>query len=73
MYSELTAMRTRTPFIDAFRKQQDQAKESASPAAAAVVVPEEKVEKVERDLSPKTMADSFHRVVSASGSQNELR
>jgi len=45
-------MRTRTPFIEAFRKQnQDQ------PAAPAGVKP------VKRDLTPKTMADSFHKVV----------
>jgi hypothetical protein len=54
VYRELTAMRTRTPFIEAFRKQQEDANGS-KPVST---------EKVERDMSPKTMSDSFHRVVS---------
>jgi acyl-coenzyme A thioesterase 9 len=52
VYSELTAMRTRTPFIEAFKKQQN-----GEPAS----VP--RTEKVERDLRPKTMSDSYHSVV----------
>ncbi|PSS20453.1 hypothetical protein M430DRAFT_138952 [Amorphotheca resinae ATCC 22711] len=53
VYRELTAMRTRTPFIEAFRKQQEDANGS-KPVST---------EKVERDRSPKTMSDSFHRVI----------
>lgn len=53
VYRELTAMRTRTPFIDAFRKQQE----------AGSTAKHEPTERVERDLSPKSMSDSFTRVV----------
>jgi len=52
VYTELTAMRTRTPFIEAFKKQQEN--KLAKPVST---------EKVERDLSPKSMSDSFHKVV----------
>ena len=45
-------MRTRTPFIEAFKKQQEN--KLAKPVST---------EKVERDLSPKSMSDSFHKVV----------
>lgn len=55
VYKELTAMRTRIPFIDAFRKQQ-QDKTNTIPILAEIVA--------KRDPSPKSMADSFHRVVS---------
>src|ERR1039457_6187499 len=54
VYQELTAMRTRTPFIEAFRKQQDEKNKK-------VHVP---AEQMHRDLMPRTMADSYHRVVS---------
>lgn len=49
-------MRTSTPFIEAFRKQQS--------APEVVPLPSVPVEKIERDLSPKTMSDSYHRTVS---------
>jgi len=52
VYRELTAMRTRTPFIEAFRKQQEN--KLAKPIST---------DNVERDLSPKSMSDSFHKVV----------
>lgn len=66
VYSELTAMRTRTPFIEAFKRQQDQAKENVATSEAGVSEGEKIGEKkIERDLSPKTMADSYHRVVSS--------
>lgn len=56
VYQELTAMRTRTPFIEAFRKQQEpQGQKDAALASS---------EKVERDLSPKSMSESYHKVVS---------
>jgi len=53
VFTELTAMRTRTPFIEAFNKQQEN--KLAKPVST---------EDVERDLSPKSMSDSFHKVVS---------
>jgi acyl-coenzyme A thioesterase 9 len=46
-------MRTRIPFIEAFRKQQENAH----------TLKPESTEKVERDLSPKSMSHSYHRVV----------
>jgi acyl-coenzyme A thioesterase 9 len=52
VYRELTAMRTRTPFIEAFRKQKEG---KGSPPIST--------DKVQRDLSPKTMSDSYTRVV----------
>jgi hypothetical protein len=52
VYQELTAMRTRTPFIEAFREQQK-----------GLVKAPISTENVERDLSPKSMSDSYHRVV----------
>jgi acyl-coenzyme A thioesterase 9 len=45
-------MRTRTPFIEAFRKQQ--VNKLAKPVSTDIV---------ERDLSPKSMSDSYHKVV----------
>jgi hypothetical protein len=47
-------MRTRMPFIEALRKQQQEAGD-LKPVSSF---------EVERDLSPKSMADSYHRVVS---------
>ncbi|KAH8687813.1 hypothetical protein BGZ60DRAFT_522455 [Tricladium varicosporioides] len=55
VYQELTAMRTRTPFIEAFKKQQDpQGRKDAAPVPS---------EKVERDVSPKFMSESYHKVI----------
>jgi hypothetical protein len=53
-------MRTRTPFIEAFKKKQrerdaDAGVQPTSDAAAPAIV---------RDLKPKTMSDSYHQVVS---------
>jgi acyl-coenzyme A thioesterase 9 len=61
VYSELTAMRTRTPFIEAFRKQQEERNGAANAATGGIKTsrPEVKL-----DLSPKTMSESYHRVVS---------
>lgn len=53
VFRELTEMRTRVPFIEAFKKQQDET--SKSPPVPA--------EKVERDLAPKTMSDSYTKIV----------
>jgi acyl-coenzyme A thioesterase 9 len=46
-------MRTRVPFIEAFKKQQDETSKS----------PPVSTEKVERDLTPKTMSDSYTKIV----------
>jgi acyl-coenzyme A thioesterase 9 len=54
VYRELTAMRTRVPFIEAFRKQQNGTSKTQLGAT----------ETVERDLTPKTMSDSYTRIVS---------
>lgn len=56
VFSELTAMRTRIPFIEAFKKQQEE-KKAGGPEPQST-------DKPQRDLSPKTMADSHHQVVS---------
>ena len=56
VYKDLTNMRVRTPWVEAWRKKQeeekDPSKETTMPATPA-----------ERDLKPKRMSDSFHRVV----------
>lgn len=53
VYNELTEMRVRTPWIEALRKQKEQgvelSRKSNTPA--------------DRDLTPRKMSDSFHRVV----------
>jgi hypothetical protein len=59
VYSELTAMRTRTPFIEAFRKEQE-SKSNAHSASSAHILRSEPAP----SLSPKSMSDSYHRVVS---------
>jgi len=58
VYSELTAMRTRTPFIEALRKEQERksSAQSASPAHESRPEPAP-------SLLPKSMSDSYHRVV----------
>ena len=55
VYHELTAMRVRTPWIEAFRKQQAEGSTEgriASPATAA-----------KQENLPKKMSDSYHRIV----------
>ena len=58
VYRDLTDMRVRTPWIDALRRKRedgvDQTKELSTPTTPS-----------NRDLKPKRMSDSFHRVVSA--------
>jgi acyl-coenzyme A thioesterase 9 len=49
-------MRVRTPWVEAFRKQQAEGKPSGAPSGRPEV-PEN------RDLSPKRMSDSYHSVV----------
>jgi len=51
-------MRTRTPFIDAFRKQQQEKNTSPNLSSSSSAKPTPTP-----DLSPKTMTDSYHRVV----------
>lgn len=56
VYKDLTSMRVRTPWIEALRKQReegiDPTKSSSNPATPP-----------NRDLMPKKMSDSYHRVV----------
>ncbi|KAE8452879.1 hypothetical protein EG329_013151 [Mollisiaceae sp. DMI_Dod_QoI] len=52
VYRELTAMRTRVPFIEAFRKQNEGA--TTSPTSTS---------KIARDLSPKSMSDSHTSII----------
>ena len=58
VYQELTAMRVKTPFIEALRKQQEN-----------MVYPTENSSiqstSMDRDLSPKKMSESHHKVVRA--------
>jgi hypothetical protein len=55
VYQELTAMRTRMPFIEALRAQQENKDASNKPSTS---------DKASRDLTPKSMEDSYVRVVS---------
>ncbi|KAL8681704.1 MAG: hypothetical protein Q9186_002221 [Xanthomendoza sp. 1 TL-2023] len=56
VFKELTEMRVRTPWIEALRKKEedgiDPTKKSSIPATPS-----------DRDLTPKSMSDSYHRVV----------
>lgn len=56
MFRELTSMRVRTPWVEAFRKQQKQGKEPGKPSGKSEVPKD-------RDLKPKHMSDSYHSVV----------
>jgi acyl-coenzyme A thioesterase 9 len=49
-------MRVRTPWVEAFRKQQKDGKQPGE-ASGKLQVPKD------RDLSPKRMSDSYHSVV----------
>jgi acyl-coenzyme A thioesterase 9 len=60
VFKGLTAMRTKIPFIEAFKRQQEAAKLPAQD------VPQEPRKPV--DLSPKRMSDSYHKVVSLESS-----
>ena len=66
MYRELTAMRTATPFIDAFRAEQLR-KEGKAPEKKEDDKPLEPV-----DTTPKRMSDSYHSVVSQLKCANAL-
>ncbi|KAH8811885.1 acyl-coenzyme A thioesterase 9 [Xylogone sp. PMI_703] len=52
VYRELTAMRIQTPYIEALRKRQEGKDEKPI-----------STESVSRDLTPKSMKDSYHRVI----------
>lgn len=59
VYSELTAMRTRTPFIEALRKEQERQNNADLSSPDHASMPDQAP-----SLSPKSMSDSYHRVVS---------
>ena len=56
VYQELTAMRVKTPYIEALRKQQEDGEYTAKNSGESSKPPD-------RDLSPKKMSDSYHKVV----------
>lgn len=59
VYQDLTNMRVRTPWVEALREQREKAidptEKSSTPATPS-----------DRDLNPKKMSDSFHRVARTS-------
>lgn len=57
VFRGLTDGRLPTPWIEAFRKQQQQQHEAEKGTAAHDARPKE------RDLSPRRMSDSYHRVI----------
>jgi acyl-coenzyme A thioesterase 9 len=56
VYAELTSMRVKTPWIEALRKKQEEGYDPTRKSNKPETPPD-------RDLSPKSMADSYHRVV----------
>ena len=56
VYHELTSMRVKTPFLEALRRQREEGHDSRNVSDKPATPPG-------RDLSPKKMADSYHRVV----------
>ncbi|KAF2673716.1 Thioesterase/thiol ester dehydrase-isomerase [Microthyrium microscopicum] len=58
VFKELTAMRVPTPWIDALRERQSKEKEHGAGATASATGPVK-----ETTLTPKTMSDSFTKVV----------
>lgn len=56
VFRELTAQRLQTPWVEALRKQQEESK-SGTEKPATPQVPKQ------RDLTPKRMDDSYHKVV----------
>lgn len=51
-------MRVRTPWIEALRKQREEGSDPTRTSSKPATPPD-------RDLTPKKMSDSFHRVVRA--------
>ena len=56
VYKALTEMRVKTPWIEALRKQR---KQGSDP----ITTSDTSAEAAERDLRPKKMSESYHRVV----------
>lgn len=56
VYRDLTNMRVRTPWIEALRQQKEE-RNDLTRKSETLVAP------ARRDLTPKKMSDSFHRVV----------
>ena len=56
VYKDLTSMRVRTPWIEALRKQRDEGIDPTKKPNTPTTPPD-------RDLTPKKMSDSYHRVV----------
>ena len=63
VYNALTEMRVRTPWIEALRKQREDNGNGKDKSNIRVTPPG-------RDLTPKKMCDSYHRVVSTFSSSN---
>ena len=58
VYRDLTNMRVRTPWVEALRKQKEEGYDPVKASSTPATPPN-------RDLTPKKMSDSFHRVVRA--------
>lgn len=56
VFHELTNMRIKTPWIEALRRQREGGIDLIGRSSTSSVL-------VDRDLTPKKMSDSFHRVV----------
>lgn len=56
VFKELTEMRVRTPWVEALRKKQEEGIDPTKKSDVAATPSD-------RDLTPKRMADSYHRVV----------
>lgn len=56
VFRELTSMRVRTPWVEAFRRQQQEGQHPGKPSEKSTVPKN-------RDLTPKRMSDSYHSVV----------
>ena len=56
VYKDLTTMRVRTPWVEALRKKREEAIDPTKKSDTPATPPD-------RDLKPKKMSDSFHRVV----------
>lgn len=63
VYNALTEMRVRTPWIEALRRKEEATKNGKSGS-------NEPATPSDRDLTPKKMSDSYHRVVSMSPDPN---
>ncbi|KAL2041169.1 hypothetical protein N7G274_006113 [Stereocaulon virgatum] len=56
VYKDLTSMRVRTPWIEALRKQREEETDPTKKSGTPETPPN-------RDLTPKNMSDSYHRVI----------